>query len=48
MSEHAARLVWSEVEKRPGVETELIDVAMLPIPVDDAKRAPRTPSSRRR
>ena len=36
MSEHAARLVWSEVEKRPGVETELIDVAALPIPVDDA------------
>ena len=36
MSEHAARVVWEEVAKRPGVETELIDVAALSIPVDDA------------
>jgi NAD(P)H-dependent FMN reductase len=43
MSEHAARLVWSEVEKRPGVETELIDVAMLPIPVDDAGEGAKDP-----
>lgn len=36
MSEHAARLMVTEVGKRPGVETELVDVATLPIPVDDA------------
>ena len=43
MSEHAARLVWSEVAKRPGVETELIDVATLPIPVDDAGDGAKDP-----
>jgi NAD(P)H-dependent FMN reductase len=36
MSEHAARLMHREIAKRPGVETELIDVATLPIPIDDA------------
>lgn len=36
MSEHAARLVHARVEARAGVESELIDVATLPIPVDDA------------
>ena len=36
MSEHAARVVLDEVGKRPGVETELVDIATLPIPVDDA------------
>jgi NAD(P)H-dependent FMN reductase len=43
MSEHAARLLWSEVEKRPGIETELIDVATLPIPVDDAGEGAKDP-----
>ena len=37
MSEHAARLMYREIAKRPGVETELIDVATLPIPTDDAR-----------
>ena len=36
MSEHAARLLLRQVAKRPRVDTELIDVATLPIPVDDA------------
>jgi NAD(P)H-dependent FMN reductase len=36
MSEHAARVVWEAVARRPGVETELIDVATLAIPFDDA------------
>ena len=36
MSEHAARLLHAQVGKRPGVDTELVDVATLPIPVDDA------------
>jgi NAD(P)H-dependent FMN reductase len=43
MSEHAARVVLSELEKREGVEAELIDVALLPIPVDDAGPGARDP-----
>ena len=39
MSLHAARLVAQEVGKRPGVETELIDIAQLPLPTDDAGEA---------
>jgi len=36
MSESAAALMHERVALRDGVETELIDVAKLPIPVDDA------------
>jgi NAD(P)H-dependent FMN reductase len=36
MSEQAARLVHAQVARREGVESELIDVVKLPIPVDDA------------
>lgn len=36
MSLAAARLMITEVAKRPGVETELIDIAALPIPIDNA------------
>jgi NAD(P)H-dependent FMN reductase len=36
MSSAAANLVAEEVAKRPGVETELIDIAKIPLPVDDA------------
>jgi len=43
MSEHAARVVLSAVEKRPHVETELIDVRLLPIPVDDAGENAKDP-----
>jgi NAD(P)H-dependent FMN reductase len=39
MSEHAAKLMCAQIARRPGVETELIDVATLPIPVDDAGEA---------
>jgi NAD(P)H-dependent FMN reductase len=39
MSEDAAKLMVTRVGVRPGVETELIDVATLPIPVDDAGEA---------
>jgi NAD(P)H-dependent FMN reductase len=35
----AARLMVAEIEKRPGVTTELIDIASLPLPVDDAGEA---------
>jgi NAD(P)H-dependent FMN reductase len=43
MSEHAARLVLREIEARKHVETELFDVAALPIPVDDAGEAIKDP-----
>jgi NAD(P)H-dependent FMN reductase len=36
MSAQVAELLCAELEKRPGVSTELIDVALLPISVDDA------------
>ena len=36
MSAYAAQFVFGELEKRPGVTTELIDIAQLKIPVDDA------------
>jgi NAD(P)H-dependent FMN reductase len=35
MSEHAARFVLQEVEKRAGVETELFDVRELPFTTQD-------------
>ncbi len=44
MSEHAARVVLEEVGKRPGVETESIDVATLPIPIDDAGESAKDPA----
>jgi NAD(P)H-dependent FMN reductase len=43
MSEHAARVVLAELERRPGVETELIDAATLPIPSDEAGEAAKDP-----
>jgi NAD(P)H-dependent FMN reductase len=39
MSENVARLLAAEVAKRPGVETELIDILSLPLPVNDAGEA---------
>ena len=39
MSLHAARLVTEELSKRNGVETELIDIAKLPLPTNDAGEA---------
>lgn len=35
-SEHAAKLVFEQTKKRAGVETELIDVRGLKLPLDDA------------
>ena len=35
MSEHAARLVFAELGKRKGVESELIDIRGLNFPADD-------------
>src|SRR4051794_33605013 len=36
MSVHAARFMFGQLEKRPNVMTELIDIRDLNIPVDDA------------
>ena len=44
MSEHAARAVLAELERRPGVGTELIDAAELPIPADEAGEAAKDPA----
>src|SRR5215467_8330908 len=43
MSEHAAKLVTSEIEKRTCVETELIDIATMPLPTSDAGEAIKEP-----
>jgi NAD(P)H-dependent FMN reductase len=39
MSEHVARFVRGQLEQREGVETELIDVRALNLPLDDAGEA---------
>jgi NAD(P)H-dependent FMN reductase len=39
MSAHAAQLVTSELSKHSGLETELIDIAQLPLPTNDAGEA---------
>jgi len=39
MSLHAARVVTEELSKRDGLETDLIDIAKLPLPTNDAGEA---------
>ena len=39
MSLHAARIVSGELGKCDGVETDLIDIAKLPLPTNDAGEA---------
>jgi NAD(P)H-dependent FMN reductase len=43
MSAHAANLLVENLRARPQVETELIDIAKLPLPVDDAGEAIKDP-----
>src|SRR5262249_47644012 len=43
MSLHAARLVTQELSKNAGVETELIDIAKLPLPTNDAGEGIKDP-----
>ena len=43
MSEHAARLIVSQLGLRAGVESQLIDVATLPIRTDDAGESAKDP-----
>ncbi len=43
MSRNPARLLVAEGQKQPGVETELIDIATLPLRTDDAGEATKDP-----
>ncbi len=43
MSLHPARVLTEELSKSPGIETELIDIATLPIRTDDAGQAIKDP-----
>jgi NAD(P)H-dependent FMN reductase len=43
MSGHAARFMCDELRKRAGVTTELIDIAELNLPVDDAGEGAKDP-----
>lgn len=38
-SEHVAKVVFEQVQKREGIETELIDIRELNFPLDDAGEA---------
>ena len=44
MSEHAARFMAGQLDKRNGIKTELIDVSRLPMPVNDAGEAIKDPA----
>jgi len=44
MSLHAARLMTAELTRRAGIQTELIDIARLPLRTDDAGEAVKDPS----
>jgi NAD(P)H-dependent FMN reductase len=39
MSAHVARFVTQELAKQPEIETELIDIATMPLPTNDAGEA---------
>jgi NAD(P)H-dependent FMN reductase len=43
MSAHAARFMTAHIGARPGIETELIDIAELPLLTDDAGEATKNP-----
>ncbi len=42
-SANAARLLAQEIAKRPGIETDLIDIAKLPLPTNNAGEAIKDP-----
>src|SRR5512134_3342128 len=44
MSVHAAHFMVTQIEKRSGIQTELIDILKLPLPVDDAGEAIKDPA----
>ena len=44
MSEHCAQLVLRELGGHPNVQTELIDIAAMPLPTNDAGQAIKEPA----
>jgi NAD(P)H-dependent FMN reductase len=44
MSAHPARFLVDELSKRPNIETELIDIATLPLPTTDAGQGIKDPA----
>jgi len=44
MSEHAANVVYAQLAARARVETQLLDVATIPIPTDDAGEQAKDPA----
>ena len=44
MSAHAARFVLGELQKREGIETELLDVASLPVRLDENGEGTASPA----
>jgi NAD(P)H-dependent FMN reductase len=43
MSVHVARWMTAHIAARPGIDTELIDIAELPLAIDDAGEATKDP-----
>lgn len=43
LSAHAARLMADEIARRPGVETQLIDILKVPMALDDAGEGVKDP-----
>jgi NAD(P)H-dependent FMN reductase len=43
MSVHPARFVVERLARRPGVDTQLVDIMTLPLPVDDAGEGVKDP-----
>jgi NAD(P)H-dependent FMN reductase len=44
LSAHAARFMLAQLQKRDEVSSELIDIAQLPLPVDDAGESIKDPA----
>ena len=44
MSQHAARFMVGEMARRDGIQTELIDISDLPMPIDDAGESIKDPA----
>jgi len=44
LSAHAARFILEQLQKRDEVSSELIDIAQLPLPVDDAGESIKDPA----
>jgi NAD(P)H-dependent FMN reductase len=43
MSAHVAQFVFGELQKREGIESQMIDISKLTLPVDDAGEPSKDP-----